>query len=196
MRRGPPLPLLSKALCLASFSPPSSLFPFLLRLTSAHPPPPPATPDSQKHCLAPQGPDGADPAPTWLPTPTHASARTHACTHAHTHRHTLHQARKREPGRLREMAGAGGATPFCFQQLPIHSPLPSPTCLREPGCTCSQAAFQPLPTNLLFALPSPPHLTPPGTGLEPKLHRDGQMTWALQKGGEGQGFKTASHPRH
>lgn len=104
------LPLLSKAPAWFSSWPPSPLSPFLLSLMS------PLSPwGPQRHCLVPQGPEGADQDPTWLPIHTNKH-------HAYT---PSPPAKKKGAWPAREMAGTGGATPFS-QQLPIHSPLPSP----------------------------------------------------------------------
>lgn len=116
----------------------------------------------------PRGQWGLTKLPTWLPKRIHAHANVSTWTHTRMLAHPLHQPRKRAR-QAREMAGAEGATPFCFQQLPFIPHSPHPTCLRQPGCTCTQASFQPLPTNLLFALPSPLRPTP----LHPSRDRPG-----------------------
>ena len=79
--------------------------------------------------------------------------------HALSHTLPLHQLRTGEPSKLEKWQVLEG--PSLLLSAAPHS---LPTGPRLPGCTWKQASFQPLPTSLLFVLPSPPHPTLPFKG--------------------------------
>ena len=143
MRGGPPLPLLGKAPRLALF---------LASQFTLHCLRPPGA--LRGIAWPPQGPDGADPAPTWLSIPTHARARTHGLP--------LHQARKREPGKPRNGRGWRG-----HSLLLSTAPYSFPTPLTPPASESLVLPAHRLPSSpspLTFYSPFLPHPTSPLQG--------------------------------
>lgn len=132
MREGPPSASPQHGPRLPLSLPPSPLSPFFLDTGLMSPLSPWAL---RGFAWFPRGQRGLTKLPTCcLNTYMHMRMHVHIDTHMRTWTHTrmlahpLHQPRKRVR-QAREMAGAEGATPFRFQQLPFIPHSPHPTCL-------------------------------------------------------------------